>query len=275
MQLILRFIAKYKYFLFFLFLESIALFFTIQSHSYHKSKFINSANNITGGFYKKINSINEFFHLKKENQKLADENSHLKNLLSLKPKEIDSLLKNPIDTINYYQKFNYSVAKVIKNSYAKRNNYLTINKGEKHEIYPEMGVVNSLGIIGVTNNVSKNNATVISILNKYSQINVKLKHNNYFGTLYWDGKDYKTVQLLDLERQTPLKVGDTIITGGKSTIFPEGISVGIVKEFEIENNAYKSVNITLFNDMSSLSNVTIINNLQKEEIEKLEALNNE
>ena len=84
MQLIFRFIAKYKYFLFFLFLEFIALFFTIQSHSYHKSKFINSANNITGGFYKKTNSINEFFNLKKENQQLANENSHLKNILSLR-----------------------------------------------------------------------------------------------------------------------------------------------------------------------------------------------
>lgn len=275
MRLIFKFIAKYKYFLLFLFLEFVALFFTIQSHSYHKSKFINSANNITGGFYKKINSVNEFFNLKKENQRLANENSQLKNLLYLKAYTTDSLLIESIDTINYYQKFNFSVAKVINNNYNKRNNYLTINKGKKQGVYPEMGVINSNGIIGVTNSVSNNYATVISILNKYSQINVKLKNNNHFGTLSWDGKDYKTIQLLDLPRQTPIKVGDTVITGGKSTIFPEGIPVGVVQEIKIENNVYSLVNITLFNDMSSLSNINIIKNLEKDEIKKLETSNNE
>lgn len=275
MQLIFKFIAKYKYFLFFLFLEFIALFFTIQSHSYHKSKFINSANNITGGFYKKMNSINEFFNLKKENQQLVNENLHLKNLLSIKAYNTDSLLLEYIDTINYHQKFNYSVAKVINNNYNKRNNYLTINKGKKHGVYPEMGVINSNGIIGITNSVSSNYATVISILNKYSQINVKLKNNNHFGTLSWDGKDYKTIQLLDLPRQTPIKIGDTVITGGKSTIFPEGILVGIVKNYEINNNVFEFINITLFNDMSSLGNINVISNLEKEEIKKLETSNNE
>ena len=199
MQQIFKFIIKYRYFLLFLFLEFIALFFTIQSHSYHKSKFINSSNSITGGFYKKINSVNEFFNLKNENAILSEENVHLKNLLSLTPYNNDTTQLLQIDTVHYYQKFNYSVAKITNNSYIKRNNFLTINKGSKHDINPEMGVVNSKGIIGVTNNVSKNNATVISILNKYSQINVKLKNNNHFGTLFWDGKDYKTIQLLDLK----------------------------------------------------------------------------
>ena len=43
-----------------------SLFFTIQSHSYHKSKFINSANYVTGGIYKKTNGIKQYFNLKEE-----------------------------------------------------------------------------------------------------------------------------------------------------------------------------------------------------------------
>ncbi len=45
-------------------LEVIAVFFTIQHHSYHKSKFVNSANAISGSVYNKVNSINEFFSFK-------------------------------------------------------------------------------------------------------------------------------------------------------------------------------------------------------------------
>ncbi len=52
-----------------------------------------------------------------------------------------------------------------------------------------MGVINSLGIVGIIDNVSKNYATVISILNTKSKINAKIKHSDHFGTLTWDGKN--------------------------------------------------------------------------------------
>lgn len=273
MQLIFKFIEKYKYFLLFLFLESFALFFTIQNHSYHKSKVINSANAITGGVYSKMSSITDFFHLKKENLRLAEENNELKNLISLQHLEIDSLEQARIDTVKYYQKFQYKVAKITNNNYLKRNNFLTINRGLNRGIQPELGVVNSKGIIGITNKVSKHNATVISILNSISRINVKLKNNNHFGTLSWDGKDFRIVQLQDLPRQANIKIGDTIITGGKSTIFPEGIMVGVVKDFQIDNNVFAYINVSLFNDMSSLSYVNVILNLEKDEIKQLEVSN--
>lgn len=263
MQQIIRFIEKYRYFLLFLILEFIALFFTIQSHSYHKSKFINSANSITGGFYKRVNNINEFFNLKSENLRLSEENVRLKNSL-LKEGHIK-------DTTNQFQRYQYISAKVYNNNYTSRNNYLTINKGLNDGVDTEMAVVNSKGIIGTTNSVSGNYATVISVLNNYSLINAQIKHNNHFGTLSWDGKDYKTVQLNDIPRQAVFKIGDTIVTGGKSTIFPKGILIGVIKDFE-QN---KLINISLFNDMSALNNIQVITNLHKVEIQQLEATNNE
>lgn len=275
MQQIIKFLQKYRYFVLFLLLEFIALAFTIQSHSYHSSKFINSANSITGGIYKRTNSINEFFNLKTENQRLLEENTRLKNILSLEPVELSSAYNTSIDTTIYFQRYNYLDAKIYSNSYSRRNNTLLINKGSKDGVGTEMGVINSKGVIGVTENVSKNYATVISILNDYSKINVRLKNNNHFGTLAWNGKNYQTVQLLDLPRQAQIKVGDTVITGGKSTIFPEGILVGTIKHFKIENNTFKNIDITLFNDMSSLSNVNIIKNLHKKEIQQLVTIDDE
>ncbi len=273
MQQIFKFIEKYRYFLLFLFLEFFALFFTIQNHAFHKSKFINSANSITGGIYNKMSDINDFFNLKKENTRLATENTHLKNRLSLQSINLDSLVQEHIDTTVYYQKFKYTIAKITNNNFTKKNNFLTINKGRKHGVSPEMAVVNSNGIIGVTNSVSNHNSTVISILNSISKVNVKLKNNNHFGTLSWNGEDYRTVQLLDLPRQAQIRIGDTVTTGGKSVIFPKGILVGTVKDFKTYNNSFQIINVTLFNDMSSLSNINVIMNLEKEEIKQLEATN--
>lgn len=270
MQQILSFFIKNKLFLLFLSLEFIAIFFTIQSHSYHKSKFVNSSNFITGGIYNKINNFKEFILLKSENKRLAEENVHLKNLLDLQKKSNSKIDSTIIDKINFYQKFNYVSAKVINNEYRKNNNYLTVNKGSSHGIASDLGVINSKGIIGIIRSVSNKYATVLSVLNVNYQINVKLLNSDHFGSLSWDNKDYKTVQLLYLPIQASIKTGDTVLTGGKSTIFPEGIPVGTIKDFKTKNNNYEYINVTLFNDMSAISFVEIIENLDKLEIINLE-----
>ncbi len=270
MQQILSFFIKNKFFLLFLSLEFIAIIFTIQSHSYHKSKFVNSSNFITGGIYNKINNFKEFILLKSENKRLAEENVQLKNLLDLQNKSNSKIDSTIIGKINFYQKFNYISAKVINNEYRKNNNYLTVNKGSSHGIVSDLGVINSKGIIGIIRSVSNKYATVLSVLNVNYQINVKLLNSDHFGSLSWDNKDYKTVQLLYLPIQASIKTGDTVLTGGKSTIFPEGIPVGTIKDFKTKNNNYEYINVTLFNDMSAISFVEIIENLDKLEIKNLE-----
>ena len=270
MQQILSFFFKNKHFLLFLLLETIAIIFTIQSHSFHKSKFVNSANFITGGIYNRINNVKEFILLKKENTRLAQENVELKNLLNLRGITDSTVSTTVIDTAKFYQKYSYIAAKVINNEYRKSNNYLTLNKGSLNGIKSDMGVINSVGIVGITKSTSKNYTTVLSVLNVNYQINVRLVRSDHFGSLSWDNKDYKTVQLLYLPIQASIKIGDTLITGGKSTIFPEGIPVGTIKSFDTNNNNYENISVTLFNDMSALSYVEIIDNLDKKEIKDLE-----
>lgn len=270
MQQIISFLFKNKYALLFLLLELIAIFFTIQSHSFHRSKFINSANMLTGGIYNRINNFKELVLLKEDNKRLSEENVHLRNLLELR--EIDFKISDStvLDTTNYYQKYNYTSAKVISNNFRKNNNYLTIDKGKSEGIESDLGVINNKGIIGITKSRSNHYATVLSILNVNSRINVKLLNSDHFGSLSWNNVDYNTVQLLDLPIQASIKIGDTIITGGRSTIFPEGIPVGTIKNFKTKNNNYEYINITLFNDMSSIGFVEIITNFHKSEINDLE-----
>ncbi len=274
MQQLIYFIRKYKYFLLFILLQIVAFNFTIQHHSFHNSKFVNSANFISGGFYNKVNSINEYFYLKTENQLLNEENVELKNLLAKISLASNDSLYSKTDTLQKIQKYNYTVAKVINNNYSKRNNFLTINKGLNNGLVSELGVINSKGIIGVVKNVSNNYATVLSILNSSSRTNVKLKNSNHFGSLIWNGEDYALVQIIDIPRQAKLKKGDTIITGGKSAIFPEGINVGTVDDIIIKNHQYQKINVRLFNDMSAIGQVQIVKNLHKEELLTLEEKSN-
>ena len=270
MQQLIFFIQKFKYFLFFLLLAFISLAITFNNLNFHKSKFVNSANTITGGFYTQTTNISEYWNLKSENKLLAEENTRLKNLLAknkIAIQQIDSII---LDTVKYNQKYTYTTAKIINNNFSKAFNFITINKGKNQGINKEMAVINSKGIIGITDNASNGYARVQSILNKNSKINARLKNSNYFGTLSWDAMNYNTVQLSDIPRQAPLEIGDTIETGGKSTIFPEGILIGTISKINKGNTADNKVDVKLFNDMSNLGYVQIIKNLDKEEIKTLE-----
>ncbi|SDU22793.1 rod shape-determining protein MreC [Polaribacter sp. Hel1_33_78] len=273
MQQLIYFFQKFKYFLFFLLLEFIALLFIFNNLNFHKSKFVNSANAITGGLYSQTKNISEYWSLKPKNKLLAQENARLKNLLE-KTVSIN-LIKDStiIDSIRYQQKFTFTTAKIINNNYSKTFNFLTLNKGKNSGIKREMAVINSKGIIGITDNSSSRYSRVQSILNRNSKINARLKNSNYFGTLSWNGKDYNIVQLSDLPRQAPLKIGDTIETGGKSTIFPEGIFIGTISKIDEGNSADNKVDVALFNDMSNLEYVYVIKNYHKEEIKSLEEQN--
>jgi rod shape-determining protein MreC len=269
MQQIVNFILKNSNRLLFLLLLVISLSLTIQSHSYHKSKMISSANFFTGGIYEKVNNIDEYFSLRAQNDELAIENARLKSLLF---NQKDTTKLPEIDTIKGVKKTDIIVSKVIRNSYSAFENYLTINSGAASGIKPNMGVINSAGIIGIIDNTSKNYATIISILNVKSQINAKIKKSNHFGSLVWNAKSTGFVQLIDVPRLAGVRKGDTIVTGGQSIIFPENIGIGTIDKVYIDNvTNYYTLDIKLFNDMTNLGHVYIIKNKDAEEISNLES----
>ena len=163
------------------------------------------------------------------------------------------------------------VSKVIHNSYNVYENYLTLNSGQLQGVKPDMGVVNSLGIVGIIDNTSPHYSTVISILNKKSLINAKIKKSNHFGSLIWDGKSTGFVQLIDVPRLAAIRKGDTIVTGGQSVIFPENINIGTIEKIYIDNQTnFYTLDIKLFNDMTNLGHVYIIKSKDREELINLE-----
>ncbi|MFV0248089.1 MAG: rod shape-determining protein MreC [Tenacibaculum sp.] len=270
MQQLVYFLQRYKYFLYFLFLELIAVSLIINNYSFHKSKFINSANLISGKLLHKASNIKEYLHLKKENKLLLQENTALKNKLEQFYMLADTVeMFSVLDTSVFKQKYRYINAKIIANNYRSPYNFLTINRGKNHKLDSEMAVVNNKGIVGITESVSAQYSRVQSILNKNSKTNARFKHSHHYGTLQWNGKNYNTVQLTDIPRQAIVKIGDTVITGGKSSIFPEGIPIGTIKSIPKKITASNTFDIQLFNDMTKIKNIYVIINFHKDEINTL------
>lgn len=273
MQQIFNFVIKNKTFLLFLLLFGISLSLTIQSHNYHRSQFINSANSLTGGVYGTFNGIGQYFNLKEQNQILVEENKKLREQILNTPETVSTSL---IDTTLIDDRFEIISAKVYKNSYNSPNNYLTINRGKRDSIQQDYGVITSKGIVGIIDNSSHKFSTVLSILSDKSRINATLKSSNQSGSLTWNGNSPYFAQLDDVSKFAKVAVGDTIITGGQSAIFPKGIGIGRVEAFNTdETGDTYTIEVRLFNDMTTLEHIYIIKNKDLTEIKSLELLNNE
>ena len=160
----------------------------------------------------------------KQNQKLVIENSYLKN-------NYDYNYEN--DSIIFNKNYSYIHPKVISNSIKFSKNFITIDKGNFHNVEIEDGIITSQGVIGVINNVSNRFATGISILNSQLKIKVVLKKSEHFGSLYWNGKNHQIMELEDIPKSANISVGDTIISGGMSSIFPRNIPIGVIHKFRV------------------------------------------
>lgn len=262
MQQVISYLIKKKNLLLFLLLMAVSLGLTIQSHSYHKSKFINAANNITGGLYEYTNHVNEFIHLDEYNERLLKENAKLRKQLS--NHSFHEAKNYPTET-----PYELIPAKLIHNSFDKKENILVINRGKKHGVETDMGVITTNGIVGIIESVGENYSTVLSILHTDSRINVQLKKTNHIGSLIWNGKSIYKVQLEDITKVAPVQVNDTIVTGNYS-IFPQGIDVGLVINAKLDQTEnFYNIDLATFNDMSNIGYVYVIKNKAKKEVEQL------
>lgn len=218
-----------------------------------------------------VSYVTDYMNLKTTNHDLAYENAQLMNSLpgGLYDKAVQAIVVK--DTL-LIQQYSYIPAKVINNSTTRRNNYLTLNRGTTHGIQREMGVITGSGVVGIVKDVSEHYCTVMSLLHKNTRISAKFKHNNYFGSLVWDGTDAGVADLKDIARHVQLKKDDTIVTTNYSALFPENILVGTVLSFESKaGDNFYNIKVKLSANFSNITYVYIVNNILKKEQLELEA----
>jgi rod shape-determining protein MreC len=271
MRGLLRFLLKYYSFFLFIFLEVISLVLVYNFNSYQKAKYLNSSNKITGSIYNSISGVSNYFSLASVNRKLARENAELKSLIS----DLPYIKITPYSVISKAQftdsVFRFISAKVINNSVNRQFNFITINKGRKHGIKPEQGVVNSEGIVGMITHVSESYSLGFSVLNKKWGASAKLKRSGTFGPLSWDGKSADYANLTGIPYHVALTVGDTVVTSSYSSVFPDNIMIGVVESFEKpDGENYYNIKVRLAVNFRALSYVDVVENLKRNEIRNLE-----
>lgn len=261
MRYLIAFLWKHNFFILFVILELVAFILMTNGRNYQGAVIINTTSEFTGGLNSASDNIKNYFSLKKSNQQLLQENT---NLLQ---NQASSYLIS--DTGFYYKDslYRYIGAKVISISTHKRNNYMMLNRGTRHGIKMDMGVISAKGVVGTVIEVSKNYCSVMLILHKDAKISARLKKNNQLVSAVWNDLNYLYGTLENIPAHLQLNYGDTIISSGNSFIFPEGIQIGTIENYDnAVGNSLNKATFKFSTDFNSLYYVYIIENLMKAEL---------
>ena len=264
MHNLLIFIRKHWFIVLFLLLEAISLVMVSNSYSYHRSLSFNTINDLTGGVFSAYSNITDYFALKKANQSLLEENARLHDSLN------NSFLTTDTGFMYKDTLYRYIPAHVVSISVNHQANYIMLNRGLLHGVKKEMGVISDKGVAGIIIGVSDHYSLAMSLLHHNTRLSGRIKSNNILVNIIWETNDYRFGKIEDIPSHVQLVKGDTIITSGNSLIFPEGILIGTVEEFD--NNpdiAFNEGTIRFATDFKELQNVYIIENLMKDEQQSL------
>ena len=274
MRNLLDFLAKYNYWFLFLFLEVTSFVLLFRFNRYQQSVFFSSANSLAGSVYEVAGGVRSYFHLRSENEDLLDRNVWLEQRVAyleklLETSAADSVWRQqrdlPFDTCRTFQ------ASVVKNSINRKDNYITLDVGTEAGVRPDMGVVGVDGVVGIVYKTSAHYSLVIPLLNSKSSISCKIVGSDYFGYMQWDGQDSRYAYLRDLPRHAEFQLGDTVVTSGYSTVFPEGLMVGVVDDWQdMHDGLSYLLRVKLSTDFGKLNNVRVISRSRQDEQKALE-----
>lgn len=265
---LLALLQRFHVLLLFLVLQVFSMIVLFSENNFHRKEFIRHSSDFAGYIYSKRDEFTSYLRLAEINDQLAIENANLRSVLP------ENYITS--DTAVYRaqgarQQYTYTPAKVVNATVSRKRNYLTLNKGYAEGIGIEMGVIANGSIVGIVSSVSENYAIVMPILHTKFQGSVKMKGTGEFGILEWLGGDPLFAFVKEIPKHVYINVGDTVVTTGFSSHFPEGMLIGSVEALEDkpEENFHR-VKVKLATDYRKVAWVQVVKNLQKMEIDSLQ-----
>lgn len=273
MRNLLNFLIRYSTWFVFTFYVLLSITLLVIGNSYHQSVYLTSANVITGGIYNGTSKVTGYFNLRSINQSLQARNAQLQNeVLNLNNQiaQYKVLLSDTLPALPSIDRYDYIEAAVINNNTRLPKNFFTIDRGHMDGVERGMGVVDQNGVVGIINVTGPHMSRVISLLNETQHFSVKIKDTSFVGSLNWKGKDASIAYVEEIPRHVEYQIGDTIVTSGYSTTFPEGIPVGTIMNcVRSQDDSFYTFKVKLMPDFRALSNVRVIKDIYKTEIDSL------
>lgn len=263
MRNLVDFIIKHYNWLIFLLLEVVSLTLLFNFNSYQSYVALSSANSVVGALYEGKSDITSFLSLKEVNKELTRSNAELQQQVLLLTEELQRYGANSwhIEQVLRSKHYTLVSGQVVQNSISKRDNLITIDRGSADGVKQDMGVVSGNGIVGVVYMVGPHYSIVMPVLSIHSSVSCEINGTGYFGYLRWLGGDCHYAYVEDVPRHAKFKIGQWVVTSGYSAIFPQGIPVGKIRQYEESPDGVSfRLIVELATDFSNLRDVCVIDN---------------
>ena len=274
MRALIDLIVHNKHWFLFMLLEVIKPCLSLQLQRIPKECIFTTANDVVGSAYNVISGITSYLHLQEENQELEATNQSLRKEVNSLKSQLASMQQDSVRRLPHLpRQYDIVSAQVVNMTLHKANNLITINKGEADGIRPEMGVVNSRGVVGIVYLTSRHYSIVMPLLNEDSKISCRLRNSEFFGSLVWKRGNADIAYVTSVPRHAHVQKHDIVETNGYSDIFPPGLPIGVVQHIgDSPDGMSYFLRTKLFANFSTLREVSVITNYSAPERRQLEEM---
>ncbi len=267
MYRLILFFRKYYPVLLFILLEAAAISYYAHATAYSRATLLAASNRLTAGLHESFAATGDYFSLRRDNLRLLDRIARLETEREAGVTTADSLA---VDSLIAASPYYFTTARVISNSIARQENFFVIDKGLRNGIEENMGVLTPDGAVaGYVRQCSDKYAVCVSVLNRAFSLGGRFLHNEYFGSVGWDGIDPRFVTLTDIPRYAEVAAGDTVVSA-YSLRFPPDRFIGTVAAVTpSEDGTTHTIRLKLGARMHALSHVVLVRFADYEELDQL------
>lgn len=133
---------------------------------------------------------------------------------------------------------------------------VTIDKGRREGLRPDMAVVAPAGVVGRVVAPSAGASKVQLLIDRNAAAGALVERSRAQGVVVGRGDDRLELQFVS--EIADIVVGDTIVTSGIDGIYPKGFVIGKVESVEKSGSAYKRITIRPAVDFSSVEDVLVV-----------------
>ncbi len=173
--------------------------------------------------------------------------------------ELDAL--NAQLGIGYLAEVETVVARVVGSEIGNFSEFsVEIDRGSSNGLAVGMPVVTDAGVVGKLVRVDRDRSLMQLISDPEFALGVRLVSSSKIGLGHGNGSDARTL-IVDqgIAADVEVAVGEAAVTGGRASLFPPGIPVGLVTGVTLEPGAeQQTVLVSLTADVSNLDFVSIV-----------------
>ena len=232
--------------------SNLSVFDEVNTFSYAQlSPFITKISKPFETVWLKVASIQNYFDVYEENERLRYENNILKGWqntalkLALEQKEL-------VRSLNYQPVENKKgmIVRVLSEYNSPFSHSVVLEGGKNHGINKGDVLILNNSLFGHVIEVNDNYSRALKLTDYFSRLPVLVGENKELGMMIGDNTE--NPELSAFQEEVQLNEGDFVMTAGLAGVYPQGIGIGVVKKVG------ETFKVELFENKNNISFVRVI-----------------